>query len=125
MNRRSVLSILLLMSPLISCADIWDNSASRFYIFFYVFSVVPALLWIFNVIVFFLTRKQKRIHSGIFWTVIPLNLLFAVLSLAVSVNDVLDYKRHNLMELLVTGILLGIIPLLISIKSIAFRRKSM
>ncbi len=118
MNKRITISILLLISPFFLQADIWDNSTSSFYVIFYIYFVAPVILWLSNVIVLIRTRKRKKVNSAIFWIVNTLNIALAIFSLSVFFMDTSGYKHDNSPEVWFTGIVLGLLPLLISASSI-------
>lgn len=122
MSKRVILFVLLYFIPGILYADIWDNSTSSFYTAFYIYFVLPVLVWISNWIILGKSLMRKRISSGIFWAVILANILLALFSLLPLYEDLSSHGKEDGYTLFVLLVLL-ILPLVISMWSIYVRKK--
>jgi len=119
MSKKITLIIAMFFVPYILRADIWDNSASSFYLAFYIYTVVPILIWLASLICLILTFLKKNISAGLFWTINVLNILLAILSSLPVFFDSTERSDS------ITGwvlVLCVLIPSYISIQAISLRQ---
>ena len=123
MKKYVLLSIIAIISSDIAFAGISYLSYSKASFLIYTWSILPAILWILNLIISIKTILKKSVPKGLFWLINCLSIFLAFVLIFPVCIDISEtgYKEFDNYGL--TLILLIIVPLTISSIAIRIRWK--
>jgi len=115
------LTLAALLLPRLVLADLSNNSWSSFYAVAYVFTVVPVLLWIANLVYAIRALMGKTNSKNIKWLVHFPSILLGLVSFSPVIGDLQDMYNDSFSDYWYTLILMAILPIVAAIVGLIYK----